>query len=193
MFLLCKLLQTLNFMPASEVAQSCPTLCDPMDCSLSGSSVHGIFQARVLEWIAISFSRGWEYITSRVRKIRKKYLPLLQVHRTLCYICVGMLCVQEQAFVPVLMSPGGQCCLLRVLGHFRPRSFVSLISSLSLGVDEEGTGCVYWMFYLLLNFLSIFVSSVPLGEHLLSHRLLITTLNGPSYEMFVLDESLEIL
>ena len=42
----------------SEVAQSCPTLCDSMDCSLSGSSVHGIFQARVLEWIAISFSRG---------------------------------------------------------------------------------------------------------------------------------------
>ena len=41
----------------SEVAQSCPTLCDPMDCSLSGSSVHGIFQARVLEWIAISFSK----------------------------------------------------------------------------------------------------------------------------------------
>ena len=41
-----------------EVAQSCPTLCDPLDCSLSGSSVHGIFQARVLEWIAIAFSRG---------------------------------------------------------------------------------------------------------------------------------------
>ena len=40
----------------SEVAQSCPTLCDPMDCSLPGSSVHGIFQAIVLEWIAISFS-----------------------------------------------------------------------------------------------------------------------------------------
>ena len=42
----------------SEVAQSCPTLCDPIDCSLPGSSVHGIFQAIVLEWIAISFSRG---------------------------------------------------------------------------------------------------------------------------------------
>ena len=42
----------------SEVAQSCPTLCDPMDCILPGSSVHGIFQAIVLEWIAISFSRG---------------------------------------------------------------------------------------------------------------------------------------
>ena len=42
----------------SEVAQSCSTLCDPMDCSLPWSSVHGIFQARVLEWVAISFSRG---------------------------------------------------------------------------------------------------------------------------------------
>ena len=42
----------------SEVAQSRLTLCDPMDCSLPGSSVHGIFQARVLEWVAIAFSRG---------------------------------------------------------------------------------------------------------------------------------------
>ena len=40
----------------SEVAQSCPTLSNPMDCSLPGSSVHGIFQARVLEWGAIAFS-----------------------------------------------------------------------------------------------------------------------------------------
>ena len=42
----------------SEVAQSCPTLCDPVDCSLSGSSLHGILQARILEWVAIFFSRG---------------------------------------------------------------------------------------------------------------------------------------
>ena len=41
----------------SEVAKSCPTLSDPMDCSLPGSSIHGIFQARVLEWGAIAFSR----------------------------------------------------------------------------------------------------------------------------------------
>ena len=41
-----------------EVAQSCPSLWDPMDCSLPGSSVHGILQARILEWFAISFSRG---------------------------------------------------------------------------------------------------------------------------------------
>ena len=43
----------------SEVAQSCPTLCDPMDCSPQGSSVHEIFQARVLEWVAIAFSKFW--------------------------------------------------------------------------------------------------------------------------------------
>ena len=42
----------------SEVTQSCPTLCDPMNCSLPGSSTHRIFQARVLEWVAISLSKG---------------------------------------------------------------------------------------------------------------------------------------
>ena len=40
----------------SEVAQSCPTLSDPMDCSPPGPSIHGVFQARVLEWVAIAFS-----------------------------------------------------------------------------------------------------------------------------------------
>ena len=42
---------------AAKSLQSCPTLCNPMDCSLPGSSAHGIFQARVLEWVAISFSK----------------------------------------------------------------------------------------------------------------------------------------
>ena len=48
----------------SEVAQSCPTLSDPMDCSLPGSSIHGIFQARVLEWGAIAFSRNSDWPTA---------------------------------------------------------------------------------------------------------------------------------
>ena len=50
------LLQCMKMKSESEVTQSCPTLSDPMDCSLPGSSVHGIFQARVLEWGAIAFS-----------------------------------------------------------------------------------------------------------------------------------------
>ena len=49
-FLVCK--------SESEAVQSCRTLCNPMDYSLPGFSVHGIFQARVLEWVAIAFSRG---------------------------------------------------------------------------------------------------------------------------------------
>ena len=50
------LLQCMKVKSESEVAQSYPTLSDPMDCSLPGSSVHGIFQARILEWGAIAFS-----------------------------------------------------------------------------------------------------------------------------------------
>ena len=49
--------QCMKVKSESEVAQSCPTLSDPMDCSPPGSSVHGIFQARVLEWGAIAFSQ----------------------------------------------------------------------------------------------------------------------------------------
>ena len=59
------LLPCMRVKSESEVAQSCPTFSDPMDYSLPGSSIHGIFQARVLEWIAISFSiifhfHAWE-------------------------------------------------------------------------------------------------------------------------------------
>ena len=52
------LLQRMKVKSESEVTQSCPTLHDPMDCSLPGSTAHGIFQARILLWVAISFSRG---------------------------------------------------------------------------------------------------------------------------------------
>ena len=50
------LLQCMKVKSENEVAQSCPTPSDPMDCSPPGSSIHGIFQARVLEWVAIAFS-----------------------------------------------------------------------------------------------------------------------------------------
>ena len=52
------LLQFVKVKSESEVAQSCLTLSDPMDCSLPGSSIHGIFQARVLEWGAIALSEN---------------------------------------------------------------------------------------------------------------------------------------
>ena len=55
------LLQCMKVKSESEIAQSSPTLSDPMDYSLPGSSIHGIFQARVLEWVAISFSNAWKW------------------------------------------------------------------------------------------------------------------------------------
>ena len=59
----------------SEVAQCCPIFRDPMDCSLPGSSVHGIFQARVLEWAAIAFSTiSLEVRQVGTRKHNWKYL-----------------------------------------------------------------------------------------------------------------------
>ena len=55
------LLQCMKVKSESEVTQLCPTLHNPMDCSLPGSSIHGIFQARVLEWVAIAFSTYTHY------------------------------------------------------------------------------------------------------------------------------------
>ena len=56
----------------SEVTQSCPTLSDLMDCSLPGSSIHGIFQARVLEWGAIAFS-----VTNLDSVLKNRHITLL--------------------------------------------------------------------------------------------------------------------
>ena len=76
-----------------EVAQLCPTLCNPMDCSLPGSSVHGIFQAIVLEWIAISFSKGpsqprdWTRVSRIVDRCftvwTTKYIHIMEYHSTI--------------------------------------------------------------------------------------------------------------
>ena len=56
----------------SEVAQSYPILSDPMDCSLPGSSVHGVFQARVLEWGAIVFSVNAAYFDAKINNLKMR-------------------------------------------------------------------------------------------------------------------------
>ena len=86
-----KIINVLNFLflsSESEVAQSCPTLCDPMDCSLPASSLHGILQARVLEWIAISFSRGstWPRDWTRVSHIPGRHFNLWATREALNYL-----------------------------------------------------------------------------------------------------------
>ena len=68
------LLQCMKVKSESEVAQSCPTLHNPMDCSLPGSSIHGIFEAGVLEWVAIAFSK------TMVHRIAKSQTRLSNSH-----------------------------------------------------------------------------------------------------------------
>ena len=69
------LLKCMKVKSESEVAQSCPTPSDPMDCSLPGSSVRGIFQARVLEWGAIAFSPNNNQITQTGHSISVIFFP----------------------------------------------------------------------------------------------------------------------
>ena len=76
----------------SEVAQSCPTLSDPMDCSPPGFSVHGIFQARVLEWGAIAFSDDQPKSILKSRDITlpaKVHLVKIMVFPVVVYGCEG--------------------------------------------------------------------------------------------------------
>ena len=79
----------------SEVAQSWPTLSDPMDCSLPGSSVHGIFQARILEWGAIAFSIRDHILLSKnsfmVYYNNDYYLRIINIHKILTNISIMLL------------------------------------------------------------------------------------------------------
>ena len=77
------LLQCMKGKSESEVSQSCPTLSDPVDCSLPGSSVHGIFQARALEWGAIAFSMPSSQKKQNMKhnKFNKKTLQMVHVKK----------------------------------------------------------------------------------------------------------------
>ena len=83
------LLQCMKVKRESEVAHSCPTLSDPMDCSLPGSSIRGIFQARVPEWGAIAFSQNKLLIyTKSNMNLRELYWEARQKAYIYCTICM---------------------------------------------------------------------------------------------------------
>ena len=85
------LLQCVKVKSESEVAQSCPTPSDPMYCSLPGASIHGIFQARVLEWVAIAFSnKGFQVLIINFDHQGSIYLYQLSAYMLyVCFICSG--------------------------------------------------------------------------------------------------------
>ena len=103
------LLQCMKVKSESEVAQSCPTLGDPMDCSLPASSAHGILQARVLEWGATAFSSyratmeggfplSWFVVLISILKIwnlNNFYVPILKIKTSIHLL--SQLCLRDQS------------------------------------------------------------------------------------------------
>ena len=102
-------LQCMKMKSESEVAQSCPTLRDPMDCSLPGSSVHGVFQARLLEWGATAFSAKhcrfwiissfWDYESTHSNSGTR--------------IAISGLLLLQGLSQTILTGPGLGCCFQR--------------------------------------------------------------------------------
>ena len=91
------LLQCMKVKSESEVAQSCLTLSDPMDCSPPGSSIHGICQARVLEWSAIAFSK-YESIYLSIYSFLLRFFSQIGCHRILS----GVPCAMQSVLVGYL-------------------------------------------------------------------------------------------
>ena len=121
------LLQCMKVKSESEVAQSCATLHDPMDCSLPGSSVHAIFQARVLEWGAIAFSAS-DHPNQQYPGIQKDELSAVrQKHSlrspwTLCFLCHFCQCKESSEhlgaiFIRGICGRGAGSCLQTPFQH----------------------------------------------------------------------------
>ena len=83
------------------VIQSCLTLCDPLDCSPPGSSVHGILQARILDWVAFPFSRGssWPKRQTCDSCIAGRFFTIWAVREAHVYMCISV-CVYMYTFLP---------------------------------------------------------------------------------------------
>ena len=109
---------SITFEVEGEVAHSCPTLCDPVDCNLRVFSIHGILQARILEWIAVSFSRGSSRPRdlTRVSRIGGRRFNVWATREALSYLnCFAFLfggrSIDFTACLSPLWSKGVEVCL----------------------------------------------------------------------------------
>ena len=114
----------------SEVAQSCLTLCNPMDCSLPGFSVYGIFQARVLEWVAISFFRGssWPRDWTQVSCIAGRHFTLWATREALSTLWATREALSTFSIILNVSPLGGLSWPLQSLST-EPDSFKETIDS----------------------------------------------------------------
>ena len=98
----------------SEVAQSCPKLCDPVDCSLLGSSVRGVLRARILEWVAISFSREsfWATREALIRSKANLFITYILIYNRNKNTCIEAACSNIHIFSCTQTRKFGICCAL---------------------------------------------------------------------------------
>ena len=131
------------------VAQSCLTLCDPMDCSLPGSSVHGILQARVLEWVAMPFSRGssWPRDQTQVSCIAGRFSTIWTTRealylRLLFFKCLRTTCANPSGGLFKMQIPSLQLISLESL-RWGPEVFnlMKISSSSYASNTEEALQC----------------------------------------------------
>ena len=126
------LLQYMKVKSESEVTQSFPTLRDPMDCSPPGSSIHGIFQARVLEWGAIAFSERWSMVQNKSLSLSQSPYFLLYSVQDLktAHKCSTSLYLSCSGFAKLSESLGIR--LSSFWGNFQHNPFIASLHSLSL-------------------------------------------------------------
>ena len=168
------LLQCMKVKSESEVAQSCPTLSDPMDCSPPGSSIHGIFQARVLKWGAIAFSITPTYIA--LSPLLDIYVAKLnEVSVLVGYGChkgvLGGLNNRNLFF----HSSGGKLSawLVSLPGLQIPPFLLCPFVTFSLHACIAGVSCVQ------ISFSCKDISQIELGPPYQLHFNLITSFKGP--------------
>ena len=161
-----------------EAAQTCPTHCDPKDCSLPGSSIHGILQARILEWVAISFSRG----SSRPRdwtRVSHTADRLFTVWATREALQSADWETKETA--PATPAMRGRCwhpswaCMFPVLTFYItvkcPLEVQLLLSQDRLGcLGSFVFPCKLWIFFVLILW------KIPIQEHGVSLHLFVSSL-----------------
>ena len=120
------------------VTQSCLTLCDPMDCSPPGSSVHGILQARILEWVSIHFSRGSSWPTDRtqVSCIAGRFFTVWATRKTSCtnictyfFRCTYIIVLKTVLFSLILEWGVGLISVSYLMGRTGDYLAITFISS----------------------------------------------------------------
>ena len=111
------------------VTQLCPTLCDPMDCSPPGSSVHGILQARILEWVAIPFSRGssWPRDQTPVSYIAGRFFTIWATREAHGLVIYGLYLIEISS----------------LYAHFMERFFFFFLSQMGFEFCQK-LFCVCW-------------------------------------------------